>query len=172
MGIVDHRQRRARRGEPFHASGRRAHFAQHRGHIGPLEAALTQGAGGGQQVVKIETAHQRGADGVRLAARVQHELHAVAVLSHQFGAHHRHVAALFTAQAVGDHVGAFGQPARPPAVIAIEHAHAAAMFGEQAPLGRGVVAFGAVIVQMIARQIGEDGHIEPDAGNPMLVQRV
>ena len=81
-------------------------------------------------------------------------------------------AALFTAQAVGDHVGAFGQPARPPAVIAIEHAHAAAMFGEQAPLGRGVVAFGAVIVQMIARQIGEDGHIEPDAGNPMLVQRV
>ena len=35
-----------------------------------------------------------------------------------------------------------------------------------------VILHAAVVVKMVAGQIGEDGDVEPEAGNPLLIERV
>ena len=57
-------------------------------------------------------------------------------------------------------------------VIDVDHARREPRPGEETRLGVGVGRHGAVIVEMIAREIGERRGMEAHAADPMLIERV
>ena len=60
-------------------------------------------------------------------------------------------------------------------VVRIDHSHARRRINrpvKQQPLGREVLLHGLVIIEVVLREIGEDGHVESHSGSAPLVERV
>ncbi|MNM90950.1 hypothetical protein D3C81_1032300 [compost metagenome] len=68
--------------------------------------------------------------------------------------------------------GVAGQQTAAHGVIAVDHGGAQAIPLEQARLGRLVLGHGAVVVQVVLRQVGQHGHGKPGAGHAALFQAV
>ena len=130
-----------------------------------------------QQIVDIEVADERTDQGARAPARVELELDAARREPDLHGAHETGGAARARLMAAaGDHDAATAArvegelPAE--GVVDIDHARHQVFAREQPRLGGAVAVHRAVIVEMIAREVGEHRGLEPHGTHARLVERM
>ena len=170
MGIVDHDQRLVLCAQRLHPSRRRPDAAQRCRDMLKTLVPGQQGTNHGKQVGGIEAAHHR-----------RGKMHAAQIELDADGAHSQ----IFRAQdfidgivvsikqriAEGAHAALqLCRKVRPDRVVKIEHCGSKAGGEKQLFLGQGVGIHRAVIIQMIARQVGEYGDVEGGAVDPALVE--
>ena len=169
VGVVHHHLRQlAAVADALHAAGHRRHGGQCARHVGQRMPLGAQRAGHAQQVGGVVVADQAGLHRDGLGALVQHEGQALAGVVQAAGGQPR----------VGplDAGGPDVQPAQlgrqrvALGVVEVDHCGAQAREAEQRPLGRPVGVHGAVVVEVVLREVGEHRHPHAAAGQPALVQ--
>ena len=176
--VVDHRERRLRAAESFHAAGRGAH-ARERARC-TCSSGMSQSSRTAMTVSRLSTLKSptSGHDEAAGApARIEFELDAAHRQRDVHGAHETRGAARarLVAAAGDDHAAAAARiDGELPAerVVDVDHARHQVFAHEQPRLGGAVAFHGAVIVEVVAREIGERGGAEPHRAHARLVERV
>ncbi len=165
LGLVD-----GTRGHALHAARHRRHEPGHARGVGHHHALRAQAADHGKQVVHVVVADQRRRD--RLAARAAADGHVLDQRERE--------AAVAVADVLGDQACArvgtrrvrpridlaaaqlVGQQ-RTGVVVDVDHRRLQAHPAEQQALGGPVVVHAAVVVEVVAREVGEEGDLDARA---------
>lgn len=159
--VVHHHQRRAMRTtQAIHAAVDRLQATQHLGDLRRCDVERVQRAGHGQQVIHVETAQQRRVHRVRRFADVQRKLDSV-VIELQILRLHRGTGLRTRAHADGAQCRIQRRKQRAAEGVVQVHDRCAQPGAcEQLGLGRTVLRHVAVIIEMVAGEIGEHRHVE------------
>ncbi len=176
MRVVDHHQRLVAPTQALHAADRPL---QLRGDLQDFVQRIVQrqqGRHGGEHVAQVEAAQQLAAQGTFALGGDQGGPHAI-VIEHGFTTVQRGLRVL---QAVAEQpgldmvdtraAGKIGGQAAAEIVIQVDHLAAQARPGEQLGLGGLVGLHAAVVVQVVAGQVGHDRDVEFQRGDPALLQ--
>ena len=177
MRVVDHHQRLAHSADQLHATLRRRKPPQHRRQLVEGDAAREQGAGDRDQVGDVEVRHHAHADLGLAPFPDEGEAQPRRRGLQAVGAQHAragHRVGIGRIERAGDHRAPRGdEPARQrqaPGVVDVDHAGRQLRALEQARLGLGVGFHGAVVVEVVAAQVGEDRDVELRTIDPPLVE--
>ena len=176
--VVDHHQRLVAATQTLHTAYRPL---QLRGDLENFVQRIVQrqqGRHGSQHVAQVEAAQQLAAQGALTLSRDQGGTHTI-VIEHGFAAEQRSVRVF---QAVAKQPGldmidtrapskVIGQ-ATPEGVIQVDHLATQARPGEQLGLGGLIGLHAAVIIEVVAGQVGHHRDVEFQCGNPALLQRM
>ena len=165
MRVIDGNQWLVMTADFFQASRRRHQTGKSFGCLGRRQPGINQHGGNRQQIGEVVTPEQTGFDHRPAIWRAQAETHAAQGFLDTFGANQPRTLRGCIVLRVAEHF-AGRRPRRQldtKRIVEVDHRQAQARPLEQARLGRSVRFHRAVIVEMVARQVGEDRHIDAGA---------
>ena len=178
--VVNHYQRLPLPAESLHASGRESQPLQHGGCLVERHIRGQQCAEHGKEIGDVETAHHRRRDIAASLPRHGREAQAARRRSDILGSQQffrcgvQRAAAAMGCHCIADHAdAAAGKLARdlaPERIVEVEHGRLEPGCGEQQLLRRAVGLHAAVVLEVVARQIGEHRHAETHAVRAALMQ--
>ena len=173
MGVIDDHERLAPLAPvALHPAGHRPGLAEALQQPGQRHRQSHQGPQGGEQVAGVEAPEERAREDA-LAHR-RHDLHAHA-LGPDLQAAGAHPGPGLVAEAVAEGFGPgrqAPQDRRAEGVVQVHDRGPQALELEQAQLRLAVGLQVAVVIQVVAGQVGEDRHVEGNAAHPPLVECV
>ena len=162
MGVVHHRQRRARQADALHAAGHGGQVGAGGHRIRQRHAQRPQRAQHAHQVVDVVVTHQRGADGDALGALAHHPLQALVGVA-DVGGPQACIAPAGHGPGVQPARLGLGHQFAGAWVVGLNHRRPQAGPVEQGGLGLPVGLHAAVVVEVILREIGEHGDADGGA---------
>ena len=173
MGIVHHHQRAACAADAIHAAGGGADLREHAQYVGQRIAFDAQKADAGSEVLRIEPPQEPAVDFAAAPRRIKNYLHA---LGGSGKAGDADIGLFIEAVAVHVQVWAVGtQPGGQIAaefVVRIDDGVLKALPIEQFGLAGAIGGHAAMVIEVVAGEVGEDGGGEGRADHAVLVEAV